>query len=648
MKIKILDWSYQNIRGVNNLDISVEKCLNIPYRVSLIMMPNGYGKTTTQTLFRAVFDGSAVEWDYDTVLGFKPAQTSEQLGKFKVTLLINDSIYIVILKLNYHSGKASYSTSNTGELGGMENGHNLPSVLKSAFTQEFVKRFVFDGELAKEIIGRESQEAERTIRYLYQLNRISEMKNRIDDIVKEHQKSAEKVTRTSTRQGITKLKTEQNLIVYSLRKLKETKSDLEIELKNKKDRLSSIDKEITDYIKSDMTLRKQAEDLENERIEVEKKISEKTVLVLNELRNPFLISKSIAQKLVSLASKMQILRLPRTMSRQFFEELAETDKCICGRSLGAVEKNYILEKAENYLAEDQIGVINSIKSSIRGREFSLDLQNDINSLNQLVLEKNRIKSDWDRLQVQRVESGDDKLEKLEKEKEELDKDLQVITSDLRRLVTKDRHEKENMHYQENIPKCEEELEKYETKINKALGILSYIENAKKLKTYLNEIEHMTLLKLKERIKTETNEKLASIIKSESIRVEDIEGYLKLEGKAGASEGQSLAIAYSFLGSMFETSTYELPFIVDSPAGSLDLSVRREVSRIIPHLFNQLIVFITSGEKKGFTEYFSTYGHNNVQFLTIFKNEERTECVEGLEMFDSFQDEDERVVIERGG
>ena len=152
------------------------------------MMPNGYGKTTTQTLLRAVFDGSAVDWDYDKVTGFKPPNADDILGEFKVTLLIDSSIYVVNLKFNYLEGNAYYQTSRVGDQGGLENGHKLPTVLKSAFTPQFVKRFVFDGELAKEIIGTQSSEAERTIRYLYQLNRLGEMEQRITAIVKENKR----------------------------------------------------------------------------------------------------------------------------------------------------------------------------------------------------------------------------------------------------------------------------------------------------------------------------------------------------------------------------------------------------------------------------------------------------------------------------
>lgn len=93
MKIGILDWSYKNIRGVNNLSITVEKESNHPHKVSMIMMPNGYGKTTTQILLRAIFDGTATEWDYEKVRGFKPSNTTETMGEFKVSLIIDGHIY---------------------------------------------------------------------------------------------------------------------------------------------------------------------------------------------------------------------------------------------------------------------------------------------------------------------------------------------------------------------------------------------------------------------------------------------------------------------------------------------------------------------------------------------------------------------------
>jgi hypothetical protein len=94
--------------------------------------------------------------------------------------------------------------------------------------------------------------------------------------------------------------------------------------------------------------------------------------------------------------------------------------------------------------------------------------------------------------------------------------------------------------------------------------------------------------------------------------------------------------------MFENSSHVLPFVVDSPAGALDLDVRREVSSILPSLFKQLIVFITSGERDGFTEHFYEMS-NDVQFITIISNRDTdAELIEGVEKFKTFQDKDSMI------
>lgn len=640
MDLKILNWDYKNIRGVGNLEISLEKKIEDPHKINLIMMPNGYGKTTTQSLLRAIFDGTAVDWEYDKVTGFKPPNSNELMGEFTVTLLIDKQIYVIKLNLNYSSGTASYQTARVGDQGGMEKGHKLPSVLKSAFTTEFVKRFVFDGELAKEIIGRKSLEAERTIRYLYQLNRLGEMRQRIKIIVEEKQKNMEK-TKAKTGKGITRLKSEKESIVKTLSNLKDEKAVLEKENTLNQNELSSIINQISEHIKSDDTLRGQAEVLELETKRVETGIVEKSQSILNNLKNPFLLSNEIAEKLITLSSNMQTLKLPRTMSKQFFEELADHDNCICGRSIGLNEKKNILEKSEEFLGEDQIGVINAIKSSIKGRNYNDELSEEITTLNSLIKNRNTVKTDWDRLQNKRADAGDVELQNLELRKSDLELEISQANERLKILTTKDRFEKEHLEFNQNIPLCEEELAKVNEKIAEATDTINLVNNAEKLKNILLDIETETIKKLKERIKEETNEKLKTIIETELIEVEEIKGYLKLAGKSGASEGQSLAIAYSFLGSMFETSSHDLPFIVDSPAGSLDLSVRRQVSKIIPQLFDQLIVFITSGEREGFTDYFYKID-DEVNFLTIKKKNNYTTCVHGKETFASFQGIEEKI------
>lgn len=638
MNVRILGWAYKNIRGVVNLEVSVEKEMNEPFPVSMLMMQNGTGKTTTINLFRAIFDGQADKWDHSTVKDFQPPETDVMSGEFNAKLLIDGCMYVVYIILDYSLGSASYMTSREGDQGGLDHGHNLPTELKNVFTTEFVKRFIFDGELAKEIIKSDSREAERAIRYLYQLNRLEDISNNVDDIVSDVQLKAAEKTSAKTEKGLTRLRNEQDAFLKAHRSLTERKEFLHSKVEKDKSKLIEVSNKITESIITDKSLREEAERLTNERTEVDAAINALTQSVLNDMRNPYCLSPTIAQSLESLSTKLQDLKLPKTVSRQFFQELAESaEKCICGRDLREEDRRYILDKSEDFLAEDQIGVINAIKTAIRDRQYSEQLKIDVTGLSEKIQTKQRIVNDWDRLQTKRKESGDLELQKLENEKEQLQKEVDKYSDELHTITTKEKSELINLTYTRNLFLCEEKINEIEIKIAEATNTVELTYKSEKLKQYLSLIEKEALLRLKEKIKKETNEKLEKIIQTEPVIVERIDGNLKLKGKHGASEGQSLAIAYSFLGSMFDSSSHRLPFLVDTPTGPLDLSIRHEVSLILPRLFNQLIVFITSGEREGFSEHFYEQG-DNVQFLTIIKRSgQPTECIDDKSLFQTFQD-----------
>ncbi|WP_163853509.1 coiled-coil domain-containing protein [Paenibacillus elgii] len=638
MDVRVLGWSYKNIRGVINLDVSVEKNLNEPFPVSMLMMQNGTGKTTTINLFRAVFDGQANKWDAATIKGFQPPESNEIEGEFKATLLIDGSLYVIYIILDYSLGRAYYKTSREGNQGGLDYGHNLPSELKNVFTTEFVKRFIFDGELAKEIIKSNSPEAEKAIRYLYQLYRLDDISNRINEIVNDERQRASDKTSTQMEKRLTKLRNDEEAFVKAKEKLIARRSYLESKLQDDRALLEDVDNKITESIITDKSLREQAEALLNERADVEGAINELTQIVLNDFRNPYLLSPSISYSLESLSDKLQRLKLPKTVSRQFFQELAgNAKKCVCGREIGDEEKKYILEKSEEFLADDQIGVINAVKTAIRDRQYSDELSKEIFQLNDRIGERRRIANDWDRLQTKRKELGDLELQKHEEEKVRLQKEIEELSNEYYKITTKERADLVNLNYTENLFLCQEKLEEIEEKIAKATDTVELMYKSEKLKQYLSIIEKEALSRLKKKIIIKINEKLEKIIETEPIVIERIDGNLQLKGKHGASEGQSLAIAYSFLGSMFDNSSHKLPFLIDTPTGPLDLSIRREVSLILSKLFNQLIIFITSGERAGFSEHFYDLG-DNVQFLTIIKRPgEETECIQGKEMYQAFQE-----------
>ena len=114
----------------------------------------------------------------------------------------------------------------------------------------------------------------------------------------------------------------------------------------------------------------------------------------------------------------------------------------------------------------------------------------------------------------------------------------------------------------------------------------------------------------------------------------------LAAMGGVSEGQSLAVAYAFLTSLFEDAPYRLPFIVDSPAISLDVAVRREVGELVPELFDQMIMFVISSERPGFADAF--YTRSGVRYVTLWRtSEEATEVSYDADVFRTFHDQDDR-------
>ena len=637
MNIKVLILKYNNIRGVKNLEISFEKKQNCSYKTSLVMMRNGTGKTTTLNLLRAILDGTAEKWDEEKVKSFDPKILGQDKGYFEAKLKIDEKIFFVTLNLDYQSGKAFYNTSRAGEVGGgLEPGHLIPKKVREVFSDEFVKRFIFNGELAKEILNTKSNEAEKAMRFLYHLNKIEEMRGRADTIIEEEQKKHTK-TKIVSSQGLAAAITRRDNLSNMSELLKEKTNGLESKVLEYEDRIKQIENYIDNSLKADKETQEEYTKVENQKNEVISKIKDLSQKMIDNYKNPEYLNPLFSRRLHKLSDNMQKLKLPESTSKQFFEEIAEEKKCICGNPITEKEKQYILKTADKFLGQDQLGLLNAIKSTIRDREFKNIIEVNNNDMQILIEEKNDIFESYNRLKATLKESGNEEIVILEGELEEITQKLSVLKRELNEIKTTETQDLIRLSWNNNFYLCDQALKEAEAKVAEATNTIELKRRAEKVKIYLKNIEEVALEKLKKRIISDTNKKLEQIVRTENLIVEKIDGHLKLLNKDGASEGQSLAIAYSYLGSLFAASDHQLPFVVDSPAGSLDLDVRREVSNFLPQLFDQLIIFITSGERDGFAENFYKLNEKEVQFLTVINDSKLpTEIISGKNTFQDFQ------------
>ncbi|MGW0014421.1 hypothetical protein ACWDVX_32310, partial [Streptomyces tendae] len=125
------------------------------------------------------------------------------------------------------------------------------------------------------------------------------------------------------------------------------------------------------------------------------------------------------------------------------------------------------------------------------------------------------------------------------------------------------------------------------------------------------------------VRDDANRRIRELLPNNDITIAEVNRSLKLKDQEAGSMGETLSVAYAFLGTLFDRSDHQLPFVVDSPAGAIDLDVRRRIGELIPKLTSQFITFIISTERPGFVPSLKKACTDEIQFLTIFRKGPRT-------------------------
>ncbi|MDP2450748.1 MAG: hypothetical protein Q8M93_04745 [Polaromonas sp.] len=638
MDIRVLGWRYEGIRGgLANITIDLG---SEPARWTLIQMPNGTGKTTTMTLFRAAFSHEA--WTPERVRSLR-ANDETKTGLFEVSLSIDRKLFRLQLKFDYIAGTCVYWTTRS-ELsgGGLEEGWLLPSDIRRLMTSEFVRLFVFDGELAKEIRTVGKDRAAAAIKTLYKIDLLSELEQRMQRLISAEQDRASSVSTASEQKGVSRWKNAVSQCKATRTRLASEALTLERERTEQENRKIELEAKVATRITSDASLVVRSNALKAERLELDKQIFDTSVQALSAFRTPAKLGVRLLDRLHALGGKLNHLKLPKTISSEFFRELAEQQRCVCGREISDVEKTAILERADLYLADDQIAVINKMKLALRecradDATFG-DLVEALKGHLRLLSTNSRA---LDQVELDLIEAGDTEVESWRNELAGIAAKLPILYSKLEKINTREPTRQKILGCADdtNIPMCEAELERCEKKLATATNTRNFTHQASATRRLIGKLIAKSLDGLREHVRIATNEKLIKLAPSESLQVSKIGGALELASsglvaKEGVSEGQSLAVAYAFLTSLLADAPYKLPFIVDSPAVSLDTEVRREVGELIPELFGQMIMFVISSEREGFADAF--YDRDDVRYLTIWRDAAgKTATGDGLADFRSF-------------
>ena len=639
MDVRLTGWRSKNIRG-GLRDIDIDLGLP-PKRWTLVQMPNGTGKTTTMVLLRATLAGA--ELSTQAVRDLR-ADDNVETGFFEVRLTIDKKPIRLQLRLDFRDGSATYWTVRAETRGGgLEEGRALPADLRDLLKEALTELFVFNGELATQIRDLNKTRAAEAIRALYRLDTLDALRRRVDRLVEQEQRRAASVSTAKEEKGIRRLQNARDEARVSKQRLTQQQQATTARIAERERERARLEAEIQSRLSEDEGLRTQLEKLAERQAEVDETANMLSAQALDVLRRPPHVHPRLLSRLQTLGGKLYELKLPETISAEFFRELAKQATCVCGRPIGHAERHAISEGAKRYLAQDQISIINQMKLALRESSGNPEeLTNLISNLRGQLNERRKLKAARDRLASERIAEGDEVLKNLRAELATCNADLATLASTMERLTTKDpiRQRALRVTWETNLALCDAELKNRQFRLDTATNTRSFVLQGERLKTLVATTGERALDILRERVRLSTNEKLAQIIKSERLQVSRIGGGLELMStgigsKGGVSEGQSLAVAYAFLTSLLAEAPYRLPFIVDSPAVSLDTAVRREVGELIPNFFDQMIMFVISSEREGFADAFYERP-SGVHYITVIpRSGGIADVVEGIKAFKSF-------------
>lgn len=635
MKVELIGWSAQNLRGyLRDVEIDLSGDLK---RWTLLQMPNGTGKTTTMALLRAAFSGQDIS--SDEIMSFRADDTVES-GWFEVALLIDGTRHDIRLIFDFRRQSLRFQTRAPSEtVGGLRESHWLPKLLRETLRDGVIELFVFDGELASKMISRNATRADQSIRALYRLDLFSDLSSLIKQQTEIRKRSA-RGTQVSTPARVAKLEAEVNEVAEALVRLERSEKVLREGITKLGAELKEIEDELSALAAGKEQFSAEQKEIEDDIIRLDSRIEDLGKNALRLFRSPPHLGPILHDRLQALGGTLERHKLPRSMSTEFFVQLANRASCICDTRITPQEKQAILKNAEDFLGQDEIAVINQMKSRLQDvTEEEEEFGTTAEQLRIAISDRQLANQRLDRLRERMKEAGVENVGPLQEREQKVSQKLVLEKEALSRL-TQETGDDEFQDWRSNLAACRSKLKDRTRTLGTAEGTLSFRQKADKLSAIVTTAQRSALRRLRESVRLRTNTYLERILANEMISVSSIDGHLHLKGSAGekkdsVSEGQKLAVSYAFLAALLADADHELPFIVDSPAVSLDVQLRRTVGELVPPLFGQMLMFVISSEREGFADTF--FDKNDSRFMTISVDSVtgRTEVQEGLEAFQSF-------------
>jgi len=578
-------------------------------------MPNGTGKTTTLRLLRAALSGSADRWDPSDIQSFRKKGGASEEGVFRLDTKVMGRLWTIELRFDFVLNKvAYYCTLNSGQ----QLGFLAPVALASVARPGLVDFFVFDGELAASLLDPQKRNAGYAIKQFFRLDLLVRAK----EVIEEHWERVTKDRTAREEKGLKRRLNQRDALIELIEQRTGEAQELATSIKTHEQELAVLEARFRDSIDASEDRRERRSKLEKREQRLTLKRNESLSSAVCQLRSPLNVAPLFAVQVERFKDRLDRVKLPESAAREFFEELAEEDDCICGRALDETTRTEIRVRASSYLGSDNVALLNALKADVvdglqraDGSPWLL-LQK---SLDDLETRGSGLREVETRLEALKLEAAEDSPEQGDALEE-----IKRLAEEIR--VQGDNFEFYEAHEEKNVRDEDvRSLAELGRRHRKAEGAYAEIKGTFLLRDQRDRLTRILEIALEtaqaslyEELGRRTNLNIEKLLPYNDISVSGIERALLLDGQEAGSVGETLSVAYAFLSTLFEHAVARLPLVVDSPAGPIDLKVRPQVAALMPRLTGQFIAFTISTERQGFVGPLASALGGNVQYLTLFR------------------------------
>jgi DNA sulfur modification protein DndD len=621
-EVRLLGWKSEGLR-CPDCEVTFEREEGGAHPLVLLQMPNGTGKTTTLQLLRVALSGenpwgsnsNEVQQLRKTRRGKDGTVCFEsESGEFQVRLLHNGRPLTVTLTFDFELGEVRYSTTLPSS--GLQAGFHPPRDLRQFFRSAFVRLFVFDGELASQLLDARHTDASRAIEDLFQLD----LFQKISRYVEEYWERETNGRTARTEQGMNRRRNRLDKLKRRIAEVSEKAESNRADLAALRETLTRKKRRYENAFAEQTTINERLQEAVAEFEKASASVQAASQRALQHIRSPHALCPSFGVEMISLKEHLDRVKLPESASREFFQELSEEDKCVCGRPIDDEAKAAIVDRASRYLGSDDVALLNALKSEVAAAlgEDPENSSHRLDSLLRVLLEavelENKARTERELVEREGVQDNPE-LKALMDEIQELEGRCRVLQERVEEYdASTDSASDEEVL---SLKELRRRKEKAETEYAEITHTLALKEKRDVLTNLLRDSQAQARRALSRQICEEANERISALMPHNDIRIGGVDRSISLEGKKRGSEGETLAVAYAFLATLFERADFRLPFVVDSPTGKIDFAIRREIGGFIPRLAEQFVAFTTSSERPEFVPALEKAAAD-VLYLTLFR------------------------------